>query len=849
MVITFFLTNRIRRNRMFKNFARRAGIVISAVALCATALLSPAGAANTAYEHRIDTDDDGVVDSRAFAGRDRYTTATLLADRYVTDHGVVDTVIVASGVSQVDAVAAAALAGTELAPVLLTETDRLTAVTASWVDDNDVLDVIIVGGPAAVSETVEAALSEVGIVESVRRIHGADRYETAALIADETAAGAWCGLSENAAFVVSGTDITAAAIVAPASAAMGVPVLLADSESGLPAATVQRLDDLDVDRIIFVSTDGPQAAVATALADHVSTVETVTGNAATASAQFAELFVTDCADENNVNLEAAALATNPVDALAASLTLSDFAQDDDSTGGIVPVLFTDKQALHGSVGDWLENTPTVIDDRRTHFAVIALGGTAAVPASLVNDAVHVAASSDALTVSIENVDIDNGSFDLLFSENVDPSKVTATTLADVVEINGIPLHGATVTTAAEQPAGADCDTAEIARRFTVSDVSLGAGDTIAVVSSAALFGNKDDQRSLSATTHRVRAERAPSRPTLSIVAIAGQDNFWIDVNKPGDLDLSEIEVDEAADATRGDVEVTATADDAAELGDDGGRITVTLSHALVVGDRVIVPSGAFEADDESLSGRVSRTAVAPDDSFEATRVDVTVEHTAQASGSFGGVTVAAVEGGSADGARGNGWTVQAWDAYGYDAESDTVSVEVVADPRHQIITVKFLSGTPTVADIVDAVNSVSALRGVIEASAGCNDATDKVGYSDSLGGDLTDGTSEIVFSVVFSDHVKGVSGTGLTEALGALIDDGDNTTDEPTGVVGDAGTHPAPDDTVTVTYEITDADRIPDARSVEIPANAVTGYGEDDTNTPDVTEGEQLAETVRVRIR
>lgn len=842
---------------MSGKLARRVGVAISAVALCSTSMLSPVGAANTAYEHRVDTDDDGIADSREFAGRDRYGTAALLADRYVDDHGSVDTVIVASGASQVDAVAAAALAATERAPVLLTVPDRLSAVTAAWIDRNDVLDVIVVGGPAAVSSEVYDRLADVGLVDSISRIAGADRFETAALIADKTAAGAWCGSSDNAAFVVDGADIAAAAIVAPASAAMGIPVLLADSESGLPEATVQRIGDLDVDRVILVSTDGPQTTIEAALANHVSAVATATGNTAVASANFAELLVSDCADENNVNLEAAALATNPVDALAAALTLSDF-----DGSGIVPVLFADKSfGLEGLVGDWLEATPAVIDDRRTHFAVIALGGTAAVPAWLVADAVSAAATADALTVSIENVNAEDGSFDLLFSENVSVAEVAGVAdessetgkIGEFIEINGLPVHGEIVTVANEQPGGTTCgDASTLAQRFTVSGLSFRVDDLIEVVPSQAVkFGAAGDQRDLvSPRSHLVRAERAPARPTLKVTAIAGV-GIWIDVNKPGVLDVTKITVD--SNALTGTETVTETDDGLS----NGGRIHIA-DTTLEAGDRVVVASGAFDSEnDDTTSSTARATAVAPDKSFKATRVDVTVEHTKQASATFGSATddnhkvhLAAVEGGSADGAHGNGWTVEAWSPTGYDADSETANVEVEADLKHKRIVVRFLSGTPTVADVVDAVSRVSALRGVIEASAGCGDGTAEVSAESAtavLGGDLTDpntrGEITVVFSLVFSDHVQ-TKNAGLAAALDKLVDD--SIADEPTA---DSNPHTAPDATVTVTFEgITDAAHIPDARSVEIPAGVVDGYGTDDTNTTE-EESKNLAETVRVRIR
>ena len=134
-------------------------------------------------------------------------------------------------------------------------------------------------------------------------------------------------------------------------------------------------------------------------------------------------------------------------------------------------------------------------------------------------------------------------------------------------------------------------------------------------------------------------------------------------------------------------------------------------------------------------------------------------------------------------------------------------------------------------DIVAAVNDVPALRGVIVASGGCGDGTDEVDYADDLGStDETSGKTEIVFSVMFSDYVERVVGTGLADAIIPLLDDGDDVTSEPTASDVTVA-HSAPDATVTVTYEIEDAERIPDARSsVTIPTGVVESYATDDDN-------------------
>ncbi|NLG23270.1 MAG: S8 family serine peptidase, partial [Actinomycetales bacterium] len=91
------------------------------------------------------------------AGEDRYETAALLSELYPAG---VDTVYVASGGSGnfPDALAGAALAGHQGVPVLLTKSDHVPAVLAEALERLGAGEVVVLGGPDAVSEDVYAAL-------------------------------------------------------------------------------------------------------------------------------------------------------------------------------------------------------------------------------------------------------------------------------------------------------------------------------------------------------------------------------------------------------------------------------------------------------------------------------------------------------------------------------------------------------------------------------------------------------------------------------------------------------------------------------------------------------------------
>lgn len=121
-------------------------------------------------------------------GRDRTTTSVKVAEDYrrraVAAGGVVETVIVATSRRFPDGLAASALAGKVGAPVLLTGIDRLADEVAGFIERYSISRVYVMGGPEAVSSDVERSLEALDPVEVLVRLGGADRYETAALLAE-----------------------------------------------------------------------------------------------------------------------------------------------------------------------------------------------------------------------------------------------------------------------------------------------------------------------------------------------------------------------------------------------------------------------------------------------------------------------------------------------------------------------------------------------------------------------------------------------------------------------------------------------------------------------------------------
>lgn len=140
---------------------------------------------------------DGVADSLRsmgyrvdrIAGADRYDTARRAARAFAP--ASLSTVYLASGANFADSVAVAPSV-TGDTPLILTTPGELHDQARRFLTDEGrhVASVTILGGTAAVSAQVEAEVKDMGIPTS--RIAGADRYETAALIARHSLGMAGC---------------------------------------------------------------------------------------------------------------------------------------------------------------------------------------------------------------------------------------------------------------------------------------------------------------------------------------------------------------------------------------------------------------------------------------------------------------------------------------------------------------------------------------------------------------------------------------------------------------------------------------------------------------------------------
>ncbi len=224
--------------------------------------LSPDSALAAEGSFEVLTDDDNDLRTpgvREFAGATRYETSLAAAKRFITTAQArgtpVVTAVVASGESLIDAAASAGLARAVNGPVLLTRPNQIFAPAAHLIESSGITKVIVVGGEAAVSAQVVATLRAVPGVQSVERIGGLNRFDTASLIAVEVnSQEQYCTSGQRAAVLVAGdsssfADVT---VAGPLSYAMGLPVLLVSANGEVPAETNAALTTLSIEHVVVV---------------------------------------------------------------------------------------------------------------------------------------------------------------------------------------------------------------------------------------------------------------------------------------------------------------------------------------------------------------------------------------------------------------------------------------------------------------------------------------------------------------------------------------------------------------------------------------------------------------------
>ncbi|WKZ81656.1 MAG: cell wall-binding repeat-containing protein [Acidimicrobiia bacterium] len=199
-------------------------------------------------------------------GADRYATAAAVSqDSFPGGAGIV---FIATGSDFPDALAGGAVAARLGAPLLLVGDDHLPSSTTAELARLEPSQIVLLGGTAAISETVEQALAGYG---QVIRLAGASRYSTAVEVSK-------FGFGDGAPVVLVATGRSFADALAggPAAAALGGPVLLTEPDA-LPGVVLDEITRLDPAEILILGGTGAVSAEVEAILGAVAPTRRVAG--------------------------------------------------------------------------------------------------------------------------------------------------------------------------------------------------------------------------------------------------------------------------------------------------------------------------------------------------------------------------------------------------------------------------------------------------------------------------------------------------------------------------------------------------------------------------------------------
>ncbi|KAA8669780.1 cell wall-binding repeat-containing protein [Clostridium sp. HV4-5-A1G] len=272
------------------------------------------------------------------------------------------TAVIAQGYGYADALCAAPLAKKYNAPIILSRQGSLDDETIKELKRLKVDRAFVIGGTGSLSDNVESQLKDIG-VSVVKRLGGQDRYETSVKIAEEL---------ENVSNIVvaSGSGYADSLSIAAIAAKKGMPILLSQSDA-LPQAVKNYLKNRNIEKTYIV---GGTGVISSDLESSLTNAVRLGG---------ATRFDTNLAvlqnfksDLNFSNVYVARGNGPNGDEFADALSGSALAATESA-----PVVLTDN-TVASKTADFLK------ENMSDKTVITALGGTAVVPAVILDDLVR-----------------------------------------------------------------------------------------------------------------------------------------------------------------------------------------------------------------------------------------------------------------------------------------------------------------------------------------------------------------------------------------------------------------------------------------------------------------------------
>jgi putative cell wall-binding protein len=726
----------IRNTRVTKRLIA----AVATAALGATLLAlpaSPVGATQTVTEDRV-------------FGADRYATAANAALATFPASSSAN-IILASGEKFPDGMVAAGLAGTLVAPILLTREGALPTETinamANITAGFAARTVHIVGGDGVVSAAVRAEITALGY--TINELEGINRYETSAAVAEYSASLSPAGIfaGKRTAFLATGTGF-ADALSAGSPAYAGKHPILLTLPDALSTETSDAIDAIGVSQIIIM---GGTGAVSQAVEDAVTakglTVIRIPGADRYETAKnLADVLIAQPANAFDFYGGGDPDATNKEVVLVSGVEFADALGAAPHAGTIgAPMLLVRPCEIPEPTAEFHIENNDVID------LVRVIGGPGAICEAVLDGA--VAAATLTTPTAVITAEQGRGSFTIEFSEEVTISTVNAGdfTFSSVgrtlAASNVTALNAATATpNQATQFSVAIEDAPASPATFKSGDV---VNLTISVVATP-------DVRLAGAATATVAPDTV--RPTVTIEnASPTATSFYVTFSEPVDLaTLTAANITLNTVAVAGPIALVAGTTSTYSVG----------TTALVAGD-VIVVTGALGTPNTGvldLAGNavVQKQKIVAVDTIAPVlqTAALTVVQAAAATEDSTEITFTGRANTATDGALGNGWVVDLV------AGTDGAATTIVVNSATQIIKVTYDDAGAnglSVTGFILAWNA-SAANDLFSVDVKVAGPLLTVGTVTLVGGSTT-----ATIAAQFSEAVQGIAGGDFTLAASSSV--------------------------------------------------------------------------------
>ena len=205
---------------------------------------------------------NGLTVSR-LGGKNRYDTSLLIAkeiDKLVD----VNTVYMAYGLGEPDALSIAAHAGIKKQPIILTEKQSIPTDTYEWLKGEELQNAYFIGGKSVIAPEIISEMNKITSQDILNnRLSGVNRQETNAKVID-----AFYSEREMSSILVAHSatvKLVDALAAGPLAAKLKVPVLLV-SDSGLDNSQIKAIDPIKTNKVYQVG-GGIQPTVIESVAD------------------------------------------------------------------------------------------------------------------------------------------------------------------------------------------------------------------------------------------------------------------------------------------------------------------------------------------------------------------------------------------------------------------------------------------------------------------------------------------------------------------------------------------------------------------------------------------------------